>query len=195
MYGTRDTNAGPIAGFLLILAVLFTVAACGAVGAAAASPSAPASPAPSAPANPATPVPTPAPTEQPSAAPTGSPSGQGIDLDTADDHDVIVVIADPDGVLTGAGSGRAGDGMSVRWGDVQIENVDEDTLRVTWVGLAVDTDIRLAVERSGDTVVLDFTQPAPPANSDAMGFDRVLVLDFATPVRGEDVTASFATQG
>ena len=159
------------------------------------SPSAPASPAPSAPASPATPVPTSEPTAQPSAAPTDAPAGQGIDLDTADDHDVIVVIDDQDGVLAGAGSGRAGDGMSVRWGDVQVENVDEDTLRVTWVGLPVDAEIRLAVGRAGDDVVLGFTQPAPPANSDAMGFDRVLVLDFATPVRGEDVTASFATQG
>ena len=35
MHGTRDTNAGPIAGFLLILAVLFTIAACGAVALAA----------------------------------------------------------------------------------------------------------------------------------------------------------------
>jgi len=133
MHGTRDTNAGPIAGFLLILAVLVTVAACGACGAAAPSPSAPASPSPSVPATPATPVPTPAPTEQPSAAPSEAPAGDGIDLDTADDHDVVVVIA--------------------------------------------------------------FTQPAPPADSGAMGFDRVLVLDFASPVRGEAVTATFATQG
>ena len=191
MHRTRDTNAGPIAGFLLILAVLFTIAACGAVGAGA-TPSAPASPAPTAP---ATPVPTPEPTGRPSAAPSESPAGDGIVLDTADDHDVIVVVADPDGVLAGAGSGRAGDGMSVRWGDVRVEAVDEDTLRVTWVGLPVDAEVRLSVGRTGDRVALDLTQPAPPANSDAMGFDRVLVLDFASPIRREDVTASFATQG
>jgi hypothetical protein len=189
MHGTRDTNAGPVAGFLLVLAVLFAVAACGAVGAADPSPSAPASPAP------ATPGPTPEPTGAPSATPSEVPAGAGIDLDTADDHDVVVGIDDQGGVLAGAGTGHAGDGMSVRWGDVAVENVDADTLRVTWVGLPVDAEVGLSVQRTGDAVVLAFTQPAPPANSDAIGFDRVLVLDFATPVRGEDVTASFATQG
>jgi hypothetical protein len=103
------------------------------------------------------------------------------------------VIEDEGGLLAGAGSGRAGDGMSVRWGDVEVVNVDEDTLRVTWVGLPVDAGIRLVVSGAGDGVVLAFTQPAPPANSDAIGFDRVLVLDFASPVDAADVEATFAT--
>jgi class 3 adenylate cyclase len=83
--------------------------------------------------------------------------------------------------------------MSVRWGDVQVENVDADTLRVTWVGLPVDAEIRLQVKAKGDGFVLAFTQPAPPKDSDAVGFDRVLVLDFASAVRSQDVQATFAT--
>ncbi len=42
----------------------------------------------------------------------------------------------------------------------------------------------------GDGYALSVRQPAPPANSDAMGFDRVLVLDFAAPVKAEAVTAT-----
>ena len=41
-----------------------------------------------------------------------------------------------------ASSGHAGDGMSVRWHDVQVENVDDSTLRITWVCLPVDDVVR-----------------------------------------------------
>lgn len=184
MKRSRTTIAGPAAGLLLLVAIV--AAACG----TGAAPSAPASPSPSAPASEA---PSEAPTEHPSQAPSDAPSGGAIDLDTADESDVSVVIADPKGVLSGARSGRAGEGMSVRWGDVQVENVDEDSLRVTWVGLPVDAEVALEVAADGDGYVLAFTQPAPPENSDAMGFDRVLVLDFAAPVRAQDVQATFAT--
>jgi hypothetical protein len=183
MHATRTSHAGPVAGVLLTLVVL-AVTACGAAGAATPSPTptAPASPAPSVPA-----------TEAPSPAPSESPAADGIDLDTFDQNDVFVVVDDPDGFLAGAASGRAGDGMSIRWGDVQVENLDEDSLRVTWVGLPVDAEISLEVKAKGDGYVLDFTQPAPPESSDAIGFDRVLVLDFAAPVKAEDVQARFET--
>lgn len=189
MQRPRTTGAGPVTGFLLILAVLFAVGACGALGAALPSPSpAPSAPAPSAPAGEA---PSEAPSSpDPSVAPS-APAG-AIRLDVADPHDVLVTVVDPKGSLTGASSGRAGDGMSVRWGDVEIVNVDEDSLRVTWVGLAVDANVALRIDADGAGYVLGFTQPAPPADSDATGFDRVLVLDFASAVRAEDVTAVFS---
>ena len=176
MQRPRTTNTGPVAGFLLILAVLFAVGACGALGAALPSPSAPA---PSD--GPASP--------DPSVAP-GAPSGV-IKLDVADPHEVLVTVVDPGGLVKGASSGRAGDGMSVRWGDVEIVNVDDDSLRVTWVGLPVDAGVTVKVDADGEGYVLAVTQPAPPANSDATGFDRVLVLDFASAVRAETVTAVF----
>jgi hypothetical protein len=156
------------------------LAACSAV-AGAPSPDAPGGPTPSAPTTPL-----------PSVAPSPAPDGDfRVDLDIATDHDVKVVIDDRGDVITGASSGRAGDGMSVRWGDVEIVNVDEDTLRVTWVGLPVDSVIELAVSVEGDGYRLDFVQPAPPPDSDAIGFDRVLVLDFDGPVAADAVDASF----
>ena len=127
---------------------------------------------------PASDAPTLVPGAIPSAAPS-EPADGAIRLDIADPHEVAVAIRDPEGALTGAASGRAGDGMSVRWGDVAVANVDEDSLRVTWVGLPVDALVGLAVEADGEGYVLTLTQPAPPANSDATGFDRVIVLDFA----------------
>jgi hypothetical protein len=190
MQRPRTTNAGPVAGILLMFAVLFVVAACGAVGAAVASPSpsepVPASEAPESEAPESEAPSTPDPSVAPS-APTGS-----IKLDVADRHVVVVTVVDPEGSLTGASSGRAGDGMSVRWGDVEIVNVDEDSLRVTWVGLPADADVKVQLAADGEGYVLSFTQSAPPAYSDATGFDRVLVLDFASTVKAENVTAVFS---
>ncbi len=164
------------------LALGAVLAACSAV-AGAPSPDVPGGPTPSVPATPL-----------PSVAPSPAPDGDfRVDLDIATGHDVSVVIDDEPDSLVGAESGRAGDGMSVRWGDVEIVNVDADTLRVTWVGLPVDTVIELAVSVEGDGYRLDFVQPAPPPDSDAIGFDRVLVLDFDGPVAADAVDASFET--
>jgi hypothetical protein len=80
--------------------------------------------------------------------------------------------------------------MSVRWFDVKVENIDETTLRVVWVGLPRDEVVRLGVSHVDDKVRLRFVQAAPPAQSDAMGSDRVLRLTFAVPVRAEDVLVS-----
>ena len=181
MFRNRTSTAGPVAGFLLVLATLALVAACG----AAAPSSAPATPVPSAPAQ----------TEQPSEAPPSDAAGDGgIELDTVDDSRVVVVVDDQSGKVAAVRSGTAKDGMSVKWFDVVIENVDADTLRVTWVGLPVDVEIALGVHANGDGYELAFVQPGPPENSDAIGFDRVLEIDFAAPVDAGDVTATF-TQG
>lgn len=162
-----------------VLAVGGMLAACSAAtGAPPADP--PGGPTPSAP---ATPIPT--------VAPSPSPDGDFVvDLDIATDHDVKVIVDDRGGLITGVSSGRAGDGMSVRWGDVEVVNVDADTLRVTWVGLPVDAEIGLAVTEDGSGYRLVLEQPAPPADSDALGFDRVIVLDFDGPVSADDVDAS-----
>jgi hypothetical protein len=178
----------PIAGVGLMIAIL-TLAACGSAGTAAPSESLPASPAPSIPASP---EPSQAPSGEPSGEPSGVPGDGSIRLDVADPHEVSVVVTAPDGVLRGAASGRAGDGMSVRWGSVEVENLDADTLRVTWVGLPQAGVARLALAANGDGYRLSLRQPAPPANSDAIGLDRVLVLHFAAPVNAEAVVATVA---
>ena len=84
--------------------------------------------------------------------------------------------------------------MSVRWGDLEVVNVDDDTLRLTWVGLPNDNPVKVVVFDNvasatdvQPTIVV--MQLMPPENSDAIGFDRVLVLDFDDPVVAGDYDA------
>ena len=153
-------------------------------------------PAPSAPSVPtptASPVvePTPAPA-QPTAAPSEAPTDGDIavPLKNLTGDEVSVAIDDATGKLDVASSGNPGDGMSVRWFDVKVENIDAETLRVVWVGLGRDEVVRLGVSRVDDKIRLRFVQAAPPAYSDATGYDRVLNLKFDVPVRSEDVLAT-----
>ena len=130
----------------------------------------------------------------PTAAPSEAPTDGDIavPLTNLTDDEVSVVIDDKTGKLDVASSGNPGDGMSVRWFDVKVENLDDDTLRVVWVGLPRDETVQLAISESDGTIRLAFVQDAPPANSDALGFDRVLELSFDGPVRSEDVVTSVA---
>lgn len=181
---TRSTSfSRPRLGLAALLVVAAVVAA--ACGAPATPPSGSPTPAPSAPA-------TPAPTPDPTGTPAPSIPGQTVvDLDVALEHEVSVVVDDLTGTLAKASTGRAGDGMSVRWFDSEVVNVDDDSLRVTWVGLPRAEQIRLSITERNGSFVLTFEQAAPPANSDATGYDRVLILDFETLVRSEDVEVVF----
>jgi hypothetical protein len=137
-------------------------------------------------------APTPSPTAQPS--PSVAPSAGGpviVGLDIADDHVVNVTVDDATGDVVGVRSGHAADGMSVRWGDVLVSNVDAQTIQVTWVGLPMNEQITLVVDRDGQTVVFAFEQDLPPPFSDAMGADRVLVVSFAEPLDADDVEVLF----
>lgn len=128
------------------------------------------------------------PSEQPSEPPTDGPTK--IALENLTGHDVFIAIDDDTGTIVDAQSGTPGDGMSVRWLDVKVENIDADTLRVVWVGLPRSEVVRLAITETDGAIRLAFVQDAPPANSDALGFDRVLELTFDEPVRSEDVSTS-----
>jgi hypothetical protein len=153
--------------------------------------------------------PSPAPIDAPSAPPTVRPSAQlsaqpsvepsdapsdgsfEVDLKNLTDHDVSVAINDKTGKVTSASSAQPGDGMSVRWSDSKVENLDDATLRVVWVGLPGDETLQLSITEVGATYRLHFVQAAPPAYSDAVGFDRILELEFASPVSASDVEVSF----
>ena len=139
-----------------------------------------------------TPPPTAAPTTPPSAEPSIPPADGAfdVDLENLTAHDVSITIDDETGSVVSAGSGTPGDGMSVRWFDVHVENIDADTLRIVWVGLPRDEVVRLGVSTVDGKVRLRFVQDGPPADSDAIGFDRILELTFAAPVRSEDVLTS-----
>ena len=193
MQPSSTPGRAPLLAALALVSVAVIAAACSAApgGESPATPApteVPATPAPSAP---ATPEPTVAPTPEPTVAPSDPADGQTIDLDIADEHDVSVVVKDESGDIADVSSGRAGDGMSVRWFDVVVENIDAQTVRVTWVGLPIDEVIDLAISKSGDGYAFAFDQDAPPANSDAIGFDRVLVVAFDAPVQASDITVSF----
>ena len=130
------------------------------------------------------------PTPPPTVAPSDDPADGAIDLENLLGDDVSVVIKDDTGTLVEAESGTPGDGMSVRWFDLIVENLDAETLRVTWVGLPGDQEIDLSISEQDGAYRLRFVQPAPPANSDALGHDRVLILRFAEPVSAENVRAT-----
>jgi len=181
-------TALPVAVLLAVAAVLVIVAG-GVLGrgvdpspAPSAAPSSPPSVSPSVPSSP-----------QPTVMPTDDPADGPItvDLDNLTDHEVSVVIDDETGILDGAVSGQPGDGMSVRWLDSKVENVDKKTVRVVWVGLPRDEHARLSISEDDGTYRLDFVQAAPPANSDAVGYDRILVLRFDTDVSADDVEVTF----
>ena len=175
------------AGVALAAAVAFTAFGGGGdrndhpVVAPIASPSA--SPTP-----PATPVP--APDETP--APTPVPEDGGSDampikvvLENATGADVYVDIADTTGFLVDARSGTPGDGMSVE--TLTAENIDATTLKLTWVDFPIDNALALYIDEHEGGIRFLLVQPEPSGPTDAMGFDRELILSFSEPISAEDV--------
>jgi hypothetical protein len=178
----------PVSAIVLGVLVLAVVAG-GALGRAAD----PGSPSPSVvPSAPASVAPSPKPSATPSVAPSDVPADGPIvvKLDVATPHDVSVVINDETGRLVKASSGRAGDGMSVRWYTMAVENVNAETLRLTWSGYSVDDELELRVHEVDGKIALSLVQAGPLPNTDALGADRVLVLEFDRPVSAEDVVTS-----
>jgi hypothetical protein len=182
-YSSRG-RALPVAALLLALVAVVAIVASGAFGRAGD----PGKPTPSAPPSGA-PTPTPKPTPKPSDKPAGPIFT--VDLKSLDNNDVKVIIDDKTGAIVDAVSGNPGDGMSVRWFDMIVENVDAKTLRLTWVGLPVEEDIKLSVSRDDGKLRLRMVQASPPMNSDALGFDRVVVVTFDEPISADDVVYSF----
>jgi len=140
------------------------------------------------------PVPTVEPSNAPSAAPTAEPSDVGtdampirVDLTTATGADVHVDIVDRTGLLVGAASGTPGDGVSVEAYTVKVENLDPTTLRLSWADFPIDNALALYVDRSEDGYRFVLVQPEPTGPTDAMAFDRELVLTFAQPISADQV--------
>ena len=212
----RSSRSGPrlAAPNLLIaaaaLAALVAIAGCS-LGAVAAAPSgSPSTPAPVV--TPDAPPPTAVPDGPTGVPPTGVPQpsappsplvpatpepdgadGMIIPLDVFLPDDVQLAISDREGLIEQASSGQAGDGMSVAWGRAIVTNTGPRTLEVTWTGIPRDELVTLVARSDGDRVLLRFGQEAPPANSDAMGADRVVVLTFAEPIDAGHVVTDFTT--
>ncbi|HET9520614.1 MAG TPA: hypothetical protein VFO73_06200 [Candidatus Limnocylindrales bacterium] len=132
----------------------------------------------------ATPVPTPAPTDGGNDA-----MPLTVNLENATDDDVRVDIVDGTGILAGAESGTPGDGASVESYTLKVENVDAKTLRLTWVDYPIDNALALYIDPDGDGYRFVLVQPEPTGDTDAMAFDRELVLTFAEPISASQVEA------
>ena len=198
---TAGINAPSVAIVIAALAAVVAVGGCalGVVGARAGAQPSPVpvvAPAPTAvpvvPAPPSLPAGAPQPT--PASDPTVpvTPAVDGVDgaiipLDVFLGHDVRLAVSDPEGLVTQVATGQAADGMSVGWWQASVRNLGPQTIEVVWEGLPQDEILTLVVRSDGDKVRLRFGQAAPPAYSDAMGADRVVVLTFAEPVDAADV--------
>lgn len=204
--GLRRTGAVLIVGALVLGGSIATAAAFN--GRGSASGEDPASPAPSAPVvtpAPVTPGPvvTPEPTDAPEPTVVPEPietpdpsvvpeptddSGDVptvIDLETADGHDVTVDLSEIAHLLDGAESGHPAEGMSVEPYTLNIENLDERTLKLTWVDFGIDNTLALYLFQDGKVLVM--VQPEPTTDVDAVGFDRELILTFKEPISAGDL--------
>ena len=180
---TRRSQASTVGLALVALVVVAASVALLRINSVAAAPPV-ASPSPA----PATPAPTVTPSKAPSPTPSVPSVPGSVDLENTSGHDVSILIHDQVGDLVGAESGKPGDGMSVRWHDSIVENVDARSIRVTWVGLPGNDVVDLGISGEAGAYVLTIVQPGPYANTDAMGEDRVLILTFDAPVSADDVS-------
>lgn len=147
------------------------------------------SPSPS-PTPPATPVP--APDETPDGTPIPEDGGSDampikVDLENATGADVYVDIADTTGLLVDARSGTPGDGMSVE--DLVVESIDAKTLKLTWVDFPIDNALALYIDKHEGAIRFLLVQPEPTGPTDAMGFDRELILSFSEAISVDEVEA------
>ena len=157
-------RAAPLAAVLALVAVL---AAC-----TATDPRLEDEPAP----------PTPAPTQ--AAATTSAPIGAAhVALTVATDNAVTIDVTDASSSLVGAASGTPGDGASVEAYTLNVTNASPTTLRLTWVGGPCDSANQLSIDADRNRLVL--IQPECPG--DAIATDRILDLEFATPIKASDI--------
>jgi len=187
--GLRRAGAVLILGALVLGGSIATAAAFN--GRGSASGEDPASPAPSAPVVTPAPVISPEPSDAPEPIETPEPTDDGadvptkIDLETADGHDVTVDLDEIAHLLDGAESGHPAEGMSVEPYTLKIENLDERTLKLTWVDFGIDNELALYLFQEGKVLVM--VQPEPTTEVDAIGFDRELILTFKGPISAGDL--------
>jgi len=146
------------------------------------------------------PLPSPAETPSPTITPvpaTPAPTADPTDgsavvvLDTVDQNDPRVILDDQTGTLADVVTGHGGDGMSVRWNEAIVDQIDPRTIRITWVGLPDEEEVHLTIDANDGAPVLVFDQRAPYANTDALGADRVLILTFDNDLDADEVEVAF----
>jgi hypothetical protein len=75
--------------------------------------------------------------------------------------------------------------MSVEPYTLHVENIDARTLRLTWVDFPIDNALALYINEDASRFVL--VQPEPSSATDAVGFDRELILTFDHAISAADV--------
>jgi hypothetical protein len=145
-----------------------------------------------------TPTSSPVPTTTPSAAATSAPNPESsdnggdampitVDLANATGAYVHVDIVDHTGLLADGASGTPGDGVSVEAYTVKVENLGPTTLRLSWMDFPIDNALALYIDRVEDGYRFLLVQPEPTGTTDAIGFDRELVLTFSEPISAGQV--------
>lgn len=147
------------------------------------------SPSPSAPIVSPTPKPSAPPVVNPTPKPSDPVVPEPIDLDHPGGQKVAAIVTDESGRLVRATTGHPVSGMSVRWFEVKVENVDADTLRLTWVALPIADYVKVRISETDAGLGIVVLQPLPYENTDALGQDLVLVLDFDEAIDAADVEA------
>jgi hypothetical protein len=122
-----------------------------------------------------TPEPSPAVTPAASMPEMSGAPALHVTLETQDDSDVRVAVIDETGLLTGATSGTPGDGASVPIDAPTVVDAEAASLLVTWAAPPCDSEPMVVLSESRLLIV----QPECPAPTDAVAFDRVLILRFA----------------
>ena len=112
-----------------------------------------------------------------------------VDLQNATGAQVHVDIVDRAGVITIAKSGRPGDGASVPPDTLVVRNLDARTLRLTWVDVPIDNALALYVDRTATGFRFVLIQPEPRGDTDAIAFDRELILTFSEAISAKDIEA------
>ena len=126
----------------------------------------------------------PTPNATPTALATPAPIGSAhVALTVATDHAVTVDVTDASSSLIGAASGTPGDGASVAAFTLTATNASPTTVRLTWVGGPCDSANFLSIDVDRHRLVL--VQPECPG--DAIATDRILDLEFATPIKASDL--------
>lgn len=162
---------------IIALAVLLAVAGSAALGRSTAP-----SPTPTPSAPPSAPMATPEPS-----APAGDESILIVD---PSGHDITIDVDDRSGAVSGVTSETPTVGMSVRWSEAVVENIDDRTIRITWAGYPRDESVKALVQRAGSGFEVSIGQAMPYPNTDAMGQDRILVVTFDDAVDAADIAVA-----
>jgi hypothetical protein len=132
-----------------------------------------------------TPARTPAPTAAPTATPAGPIGSAHVVLAVATGNAVAIDVTDASATLTKAASGTPGDGASVDAYKLVVTNPTPTRLRLTWLGGPCDATNTLSIDAARHRLLL--VQKECPG--DAIATDRILDLEFSTPVKATDFEA------